>query len=536
MAGLMSKYTPKLNHDVMEGLACKYIPQAPEYIDRVFKSASKSFPAGLVYVGYERCSPIEEFEELTKPKNNKRSTDLAKTDLYLMRYKFTFEGVPVPDKYIYLPFVNDGGVLSLRGARYHISPVLSDKVISPGPDSVFIRLLRDKITFRRCYHTVVIDGVRETTHVVWSSIYRKSKNGKTVPTTTKALTCIPHYLFCKYGVDGTFKRFAGIKPVIGGAEITVEKYPVSDWVITESNLVKPPTCLDISYQPSDVRVAIPRKDWNSLTKALTMGLFYAIDHFPRRLKAGHLNDVFIWRVLLGHIVFSGVYGENKLYQQISEHIASLDVCVDSIVVEQLAESNRHLNDFYDILAYVLKDFNELTISGGTNRLSMFGMSLDILYNTLYDITCGIFNATFKLSKLATKKQLIMRDVVEAFNKNIRVGAIFGLTSGEIVSEAVSYSGDHKYPKITSRLAEQETLPGSKRGKKQRAVIGEDSRFEASMMEAGSVLFLSKANPTPKAKINMFINLDLATGTIIPNPKFDAIREELQMQLSGKKPA
>lgn len=529
-ARLTRLHTPEVNRQVMEGLAMTYMPKAEEYIDRVFKSASRSFPQGLAYVGYERCTPEEEYAEITKVKNNKRIFDLAKSDLYLVKYKFTFNDKPIPDRYIYLPYVNDAGVFSLGGAMFHITPVLSDKVISPGFDSIFVRLLRDKIIFKRCTHSMVIDNVRETTLVIWSQIYRKPRDNKKVPATTRALTSVAHYLFAKYGFTETFRKYAGFVPVVGEGDITPENYPESDWVICESSQVKPKSFMGDFYQPTRLQLAIPRNMWNQSTKSLVAGFFYVVDHFPDRLGIASLDSQTRWMILLGHIVFSGLFGENKLYTNILEHFMSLDDYVDTIVIEKLKENNYNIDNFYDLLSLILSNFNNMILDNGHSALSMYGKSLEVLYYALYDITAGIFKVNFRLSKLAGKKTLTEKDVVETFNKNMKMGAVFGLSSGKIITESVSYSGDHKYPKITAKITEQESLPGATRGRSKRLVVGEDKHVDISMVEAGSILFLSKSNPTPTNHVNPFVNLDLATGTILPNPKFADIREKTQSLL------
>lgn len=528
-ARLLDKHVPKLNHHVMAGLACLYMPKTEEYLDKVFRSAARSFPEGLRYEGYEPCSPYEEFEEVTKVRTNKRVFDLARSDLYYVKYNFSFNGIKLRSRYIYLPFVNDGGVMSLGGSKYHITPVLSDKVISPESDSIFVRLLRDKITFRRCLHTLVIDGIRETTHVVWSPIYRKSKDKKKVPATTKANTSVAHYLFAKYGFVETFRRFAGFVPIVGEEEITTDLYPKDQWVICETSGVKPKTFLGELYMPTKIRLAIPRANWNSMTKALVVGFYYVVDHFPARFKPGYLDEssvgkTSLWMILLGCIIFSGLYGENKLYADVKEHFASLDDYLDTIIIDKLKESGYEVNDFYDLLALILDHFNAMVLESGDSANSMFGKSLEVLYYVLYDITSSIFKVNFRLSKQASKRKLTPDDINEIFNRNLRPGAIFGLSSGKIVSESVSYSGDHMYPKITSRITEQESLPGATRGSRKRLTVGPEKHLDVSMIEAGSILFLSKSNPTPKHHINPYVKIDLSTGTIVPKPEFEALRK------------
>lgn len=529
-ARLVQKHTPPVNDAVMRGLATLYMQKSEEYIDQVFRSASRSFPAGLVYIGYERCTPEEEYNEITKVKNNKRIFDLAKSSLYLVKYKFVFQDQPLPDRYVYLPYVEDAGIFSLGGALFHITPVLSDKVISPGVDSIFVRLLRDKIIFKRCYHSLIIDGIRETTHVIWSQIYRKPRNNKKVPITTRAVTTIPHYLFAKFGFTETFRKFAGFVPTVGEGEITEHNYPKDKWIICESSQVKPKTYIGDFYEPTAIRLAIPRENWTPITKALVVGFFYVIDHFPGRFKPSYLDSQSLWMILLGHIVFSGLYGENKLFTNIQEHFMSLDDYVDTLITEKLREDNYEVNHFYDLLSLILSIFNNLVLDSEHSSLSMYGKSLEVLYYVLYDITAGIFRVNFRLSKLASKKQLQFKDIVETFNKNMKMGAVFGLASGKIIAESVSYSGDHMYPKVTSRIAEQESLPGAARGKSKRLTVGEGQHIDVSMMEAGSVLFLSKSNPTPTNRVNPCIIIDHATGTIMPNPKFAEIRAKTEALL------
>lgn len=532
---LLQQHTPKTNPLIMKGLATVYMQKSEEYVDAVFRSASKSFPPGLVYNGYERCTPHEEYAEITKIRNNKRAFDLARSDLYMVKYKFSYQDTPIPDRYIYLPYVSEGGIITLSGSSHHITPVLSDKVISPGFDNVFVRLLRDKIIFKRSYHTVIVDGIKDTTHVVWSKIYRRSSKDSKVPPTTKAMTTTAHYLFAKFGFSGTFQKYCGFTPVVGEADINENTYPNTDWVIVESSQVKPKSYIGDFYEPTKLRLAIPKNKWDSLTKNLVVGFFYVVDHFPNRFFATSLDKTFTWMVLLGHIVFSGHYGENRLHSSIEEHFNSLNDYVDGIITEKLAESGYRVNDFYDLLALIVKEFNNLVLESETSSLSMFGKSLEVLYYVMYDITAGIFKVNFSLSKLTGKRAITDKDVIKVFNKNMKPRSIYGLINGKVITESLSYSGDNMYAKVTSKITEQESSSGASRGKSKRLVVGEDKHIDISMVEAGSVLYLSKSNPSPTNRINPYVNIDIQTGTILPNPKFKEIRERTENLLKGRLP-
>lgn len=540
---LVEQHTPKMTKSVVEGLACQHMKKTEEYIDRVFKLVAKTFPLGLTYDGYERCTPHEEFEETTKIKNNQRTFDLAPSYIYLVKYKFSFKGEKLPDRYIHLPYVEDAGIISLGGARFHVTPVLSDKVISAGPDSIFVRTLQKKHIFKRIWHSIVIDNKKETTHVVWSQIKKSgTTTDKNIPATTRASTCLAHYLFAKHGFDETFRRYAGFIPVAGGDEINSESYPDTDWIICQSEYeksqIKPKTFLGEFYKGTNIRLAIRKDKWCDMTKALVVGFYYVIDHFPNRFKpqSDYLNNTNLWKILMGHILHSGVYGEDKLHTLVTTHFDSLDNCLDEIAIEKLKERGYIIQnpfDFYDLLALLMNNFNNLILDSENTRSSMYGKNMEVLYYVLYDITSGIIKAMFNLRTLANKRELVAKDIVDMCKKNLRTGAIFELSSGKIITESISYSGDHKYIKLTSKMTEQESLPGATRAKSKHASVGENMRFHISMIEGGSFLYLAKRSPTPTNRVNPYVTIEPATGTIVPNPKFNEVRELTEDLINGK---
>lgn len=544
LAEFVAQDTPKFNKEVVNGLACTYLtPENIErYLDHIFRSASKSFPAGLTYEGYARCTPFEEYCEMVKSKTNSRQFELAQTNIYFIKFMFSYNGEPIhPPRYVWLPYVEDAGTMHIGGALYQISPVLSDKVISPGRDTVFVRLLRDKLIFLRCMHSVSIDGVRENSYVVWSKIYRNSKEKRLA--TTKALPTVPHYLFAKYGFSECFQKYVGFVPVVG-TDITRENYPESDWVICESSSavtkVPPPGFMGVNYTPSNIKLAIPRDKWSPLVKSFVAGLYYVIDHFSDRWKPEWLDDKRLWIILLGHIYYSGIYGDNKNYTLMSEHFNSLDEYADPIIIEKLRESGHVIEDFYDLMVLLMDKYNSFIHDTGNSVLSMYGKSLEVLYYVLLDITTSIFTVNFKLNRMAkraaqtSRVHLSLNAITETFNRYLTPGKIFKIRQKNVAVEPTSYSGDNKYPKFTSKIVEQEANPGLGRNKsgKKRKVISENNHLDISMVEAGSILFLSKNNPSPASRINPYVRLDLATSTIVPNPEFKELIDSVAKKFLG----
>lgn len=531
-ADMLEQNTPKVNPAVMNGLACTMLPEAERYLDQVFKGASKSFPPGLEYAGYARCTPEEEFNEVTRVRNGKRTFDIATSNLYLMKYMFRYKGEDLPPRYLYLPYVLDGGIIHLGGSRFHISPVLKDPVISPAKESVFVGLLRDKFTFKRTYHAIKINGYTKPVHVVWSTIYRNNVTNNKVPATTKAVTCAVHYLLGKYGLRAMFSKFCGFEPVVGDSNlINSIDYPPDQWVIFSSTQRQPPSFIGGFYKGSDVVMAVPVERMSTYVETLMAGVYYVIDNFPDRIDHKWVDNTNRWMVLLGHAIFSGKYSEPKLYESVNEHFRSLDNCLDQIVIEKLNETGYHADDFYELLALITQHYDEWTISAHKNNTNVFGKTMEILYYVLYDVTSAIFNFGYKLSKRAQKKELTAKEITDIANKSLNMGIIYSLTRQNTCLSTVAYSGDHKYPKITSVVALQKNS-GSKKGRHSRNVINESDHLHVSAVEAGSVLFIPKSNPRPQVRANMFLNVDLSTGKVLPKPKFKALREKTMSDVLG----
>lgn len=512
---LMQREIPHVNPDIGNGLAVKHIPMVEKYIDSVMHSAAKGFPEGLEYLGCERCTPLEEFNYVSKKKNGRRSVDVARSDIYLMKYHFKFKGVDLPPRYLYLPYVSDGGTMTISGSRYAVSPVLSDKIISPGLSNIFVRLLRDKLTFERQPYAIIIDNINETSQVIWSMIYHKPQSLKTLKATVKMNCALMHYLLCKYGFTETFKRYGGATPVIGEREINDTNYPNTDWVICRSTQVKPKGFGKGFYQATEIRVAIRKEEFTPLVKSMITGFFYIVDHFPSRIMPTYVDNTRLWSILLGHILFSGSINEGTLYTDISKHFKSLDEYIDIIIAVKLKEIGYECNDIYHLFAIIIQNFNEWILDANEKVSSLYGKELSILYHVLYDITSAIFNLNFKL-KSASKKEITDKEIISTMNMVLKTGLIFSITRQHVNMSTVSYSGDNKFFKITCIMVPQ-TSSNRMTAKKTRASISDPAkRLHVSVAEVGGYSNLPKSDPTGHARINPHLKID-DKGSVLQDP-------------------
>lgn len=518
--------TPKLNPDLANGLAVKHFHQVEDYVHQVFKSAARGFPVGLEYMGCRRCTPTEEFAVVTKKKGSKRMFDVARSDIYMMQYNFRYKGEDLEPRYLYLPFVGDAGTITLGGSRFNISPVLMDRVISVGVSNIFVRLLRDRLTFERMSQHYMIDGRRETVQVAWSQIYHKNAKMKKLRPTVKANCTVMHYLLCKYGFKDAFLKFGNCRPVVGGAEINKNVYPESEWVICSSTQVKPKGCGRGFYEPTTIRVAVRKEELTPMVKNMLGGFFYVVDHFPSLMLPEWVDHRRQWMILLGHIIFSGTVNAGKLYDDIDDHMTSLDEYLDGLVVTKLRDIGVPVEDIYQLFGVVIEKFNDWLLAATDKVASMYDKELAILPFSLYEITSAIFKLYFKL-KAASKKELTAKEIVATMNLTLRTGLVFSITKGHGEVSTISCPGDNKATKITAMLVPQSSS-NRQSSRKDRAGLNDPSkRLHVSVAEVGGYSNLPKSEPSGRSRLNPHLQVD-AKGVVLRKPSYvewlDSIQE------------
>ena len=503
---LVAASTPKFNDLVVNGLAVQHMRYVEQYVEKIIRTAEVDFPPELRYVGYRRCTPQEEYAEVTRRLGTQSTFELARSDLYLVKYIFTYNGEELEPVFLYLPFVTDAGLITIRGSTFSISPVLADKAISVGPDNIFIPLNRDKLTFERQIQHFFRNGERETVYVVWSQIYHlkgnKRPTGKSV---VRGKTTLAHYLFAKYGVTRTFAEFANATVVVGTPDtINAETYPPDKWVICSSTQLKPRGVRDKQYVASNLQLAIKKQDYNLTTASLIGGFFYVVDHFPNRVQAEYIDETRLWRVLMGHLLFGSGGNEGKLHVDVTAHLRSLDGYLDSEAKAYLREDGVICEDLYGLLMHIIETFSHRVTSATAQVASMYDKRLMVLRYVLYDLTNAINKFMFKV--ISTKKKPMTKaDVVKLMKHTLKANRVMGINRNHGEVNSVSSPGDNKFFKITSQIVLQTDSSGG-RGKK--ITSADPGKYlHASIAEVGSYNTMGKSEPTGRNKINPCVKID-----------------------------
>ena len=523
----LDSVAPKLNPILANGLATTHMLEVEKYIESVFRSVAVSFPPGFKYLDGKKCDPLQEYAEISRTKNGKMVFDVARSDIHLMEYRFQFMDEPIISRFIYLPFVGQAGTIHLSGSRFIISPILADKVISVGLNTTFVRLLKSKLTFNRTSHHYKADNLVENTQVAWGKIYNKTSKTAQPKATTSAKSSLVHYLLCKHGFHCMFELYANCRPVIGDSDITEDRFPKKDWVICESTQIHPKNYKSI-YEGTKIKIAVRREEYNDDVKNLLAGFYYVVDHFPSYVTTGDVDHTSVWKVLMGHVIWSGNVGANRLYSDVNDHILSLDEYLDMIYAAKLRDAGYPCNDIYALFYTIIKNFNEWLMTADDRVCTMYDKELAVLPFVCSEIVSGINNFYFNFNA-AKKKELTGKKILTLMNLYLRQGMVFKLAKehGEVSTQGTS--GDNMALKITNILVPQHKSSKTNKSKARVVLSDPTKRLHVSIAEVGGAWAIPKAEPDGRSRLNLTLTTD-ESGLVLRDPKYVELLDSVQQKL------
>lgn len=524
---LIDQVVPNINEDIANGLVCKYAPQALEYIDSIFQTLARDFPEGLVYLGGRRCTPEEEYDVTIEVK---KVCEVARNDLYLCVFNFTFKGEELKC-HLLLPFVRQAGTIQLSGSKFVIAPILADRVISIGGDHIFVRLaVRAKPTFYRLMYTYRLNGVTQIDQIIWSNLYNSKENND-----YKAKSSLPHYLFCKYGLAETFKKYANANPVIGTTEeINPVNYPSNEWLICRPNGSLPKGVTKNRYVRNNTAIAIRIAEFNETAGSLIAGFFYVADYFPTRMQLEYVNDPRMWRLLMGYVIFGSDFTEITLKLRIDDHIRTLDEYVDELTRIQLKDIGINVGTLYDFFHVLILNMNTWLLDADDKVATMYNKEFNILYYLLAPITNSIVRFYFKITNSTNAATLSFKDVQTAMKNNITPGRIYSIISDNGEVSTTSYPGDNAALKLTSVIIPQTSSnKKTSRGSDSGAANDPSKKCHVSIMDIGGYGNMPKNAPDGRSRVNIFALTD-SHDRVQRHPDLVALLDSVQERISPKR--
>lgn len=530
---------PKFTKNIAAGYAAAELTEdeVTGYVDRVFRSCEKSFPADLTYDGSRRMRPQEVYRYFSQRKSvdNSRKWDFARTDVYMLEYNLSYKGQPIGPYHLFLPFSNEIGITNIIGKPFYNKPVVKDSVLQVTNNQIFLQFISTPCTFNRLYYMVLKNDDWESvsiyhgcSHNVLRQVQRKKNKASAARIALNA-----HYLFIKYGFMETFQRFGGIQIHSGTRdELTEKGITHVDYYIYTTRGTKPTwVAKDVNYVPHDMRIAIRKEDWSSTIESMIASAIYVFDMFSQEVNSTDINDPIWWSLMLGKIIFGEGQLNSALVGKITEHIKASDNYVDEMTIENFEQNGINIANMYDFLFYLIENYDSIVHDRSNSPSSLVGRCLTVKRYVLSQIISNLFIVTFKIAEIKPAK-LNAKRINDLFVRFLRPKLIFSNNSGKPYCVSISSPCDVRIFGITSEVLPQDNASGKKQQKNKSDLLNPRWRLDPSFMTIGSAFAQSKGEPIGIDKINPYVNID-ELGVLHHQPIFKDVVARISKVLSNE---
>lgn len=522
--------TPPLNPILAEGLAVEHSKHLEEYLHSVFEAVLSDLKetAGIEYLGFERVSPMEEFIEQTKGKNNgPRQYNMARTDTYMVKMKLKHKDT-IHERYLSLPFIGRAGMFHVHGTNYSVTPVLADKIISVTPPKLFVRLMSVRLNFEKENYHFIANGIRETYPVIKSEVYKSKdkKAKKFVPDTP-----LVFYLLCQCGMSQMFRHYLGTDVIYGlyGEDITEERYPEDQYVICRSLGQKHRKLSVKDYLPTNVAIVVPKDKFTPTMKSIIAGCYYILDQFVEEINIDAFDDMNAWRMCLGMVLFNHEVNPGKLITDVNDHLSSVDQYIDEIMKVKFKRINMNIQDMYQLFFVIIDKFEEWQNQFMNKEADLYNKELIVLYYLCLDITRQMVNFGYRIKKKNKGGNLSENDVRDAIRSCIKPDAINNVKKEHGEINVVNYSGDNMAFGVTHALIPQDKTSSTRKVENSN-LSDPTKRLHVSHAEVRSYSGVAKTAPDGSTRLNLHLNID-KEGSIIRDPELMEMLDTVQKEIT-----
>jgi hypothetical protein len=307
-----------------------------------------------------------------------------------------------------IPYSELYGLIYISGSRWAINPVLADSFPSISKNTVFVRLLKAKITFRRLHFILLVDGQQRAAPVVHSAVFNdkesdQAREERKATSEVSLKSSMVHYLMIKYGFTQTCMRYLKLK--VGEDIIPIDSIDVigidfNEWVVYSIPASRPRTfSRNAVYTPPPLAIMVKRSKNNDLVFSLMAGILYIASHFSNKINKDTLDQQVIWSHTFANTLFGTNSSAGVSLNKVKAHIERLDAYLESGFIADVRILGYEIENIYDLFALVIEKFDYwLNISADTIS-SVYGKQLQARYYACYDITYAFYRAYFTLISL-----------------------------------------------------------------------------------------------------------------------------------------
>ncbi len=510
---------PKINPIIGEGVAYHQMGNLHLTINQQLETLLKKdrepdLPEGFDYIGCRVLTPEEEYEERghRKNKQSKRpgsSLDgfqYLPTDTYYVKYMFQ-NGEHVIERQMQIPFPKRGGIMRIIGTKYAISPVVKTRGVSVTPKGFFVSFDSNPVSFERVSRSFLVNGTSRHFYLpISNDLHRFSKKGS-----KKFQPPLALWLFAKWGVVETFKRYLGID---------AEFYEESDYKLRELDTRTHVVCrATIPYKNernANFAVVLKKEDLSKHAEILIGTLFYVSTFYGDIISPDVMDNETRWRIILGYAVHGeNEYGDPKHLFMINKHLTeTVEKYLDPIFQAQLLQEGLEFDDIYEFFFHIIDMY---THSGNRNSGSLsdaWGRYLTCAEYVLVGIRYNIRKCMWELKDAAkntatgeTGLPVSKRRLESIINRRISSDILTKISTGHGEIAPMQVTSDNMLIGVTSRsIDETDAKKSSGAGKKVVDLNDPTKHIHASWIEVGSVANLPKSAPFGLAVMNPYMQL------------------------------
>lgn len=456
---------PQFNKNVTNGSVKEIIDRLPEYFNNIIESAVKTLNPGIPfkYLGYRIMTPYDEYNYIDqKTANSKINYDIAENYIYMAEYMFEYNGEKFT-KPLYMPYLEDGNIFKMSDTSYHIIPVLSDTVISPSSKFVFVRLLKDKLTFNSSTRNILLNRDTHMVNIIHTKIMKVDQMSGVTDNIGNPLLPISLYLVTKYGIKKTFLTYMGIKDYIITEDVLPEEI-YQNYNVFESVKIKPKNIKKMDWIPHDVKICVHKKyNITPLIENFIAGLICALDTLPdtatnivNSINSNNLkNEITMWKVLLGRIIYKDSFSLDRILPDMDNHMINLDGYIDDYINAKIKILDVNVKNFFDLISVMLDKFMEWLRTSKEYNSNIKNRYIDVVYYVIYDLIIGFNKILLDINKKFIKGEVMSsKELNKLWQTNLSYKKIYSMTKTSqpaLCVSPVDNSLDIKYPKITSIL-------------------------------------------------------------------------------------
>lgn len=493
---LISEQRPRMNYDICNGIAKKQIEEEIEpYINNVFLSASESLTSRFQYIGMQHCTPLEEFREAVRPPKPCRSFELSKSNVYMVKLLFRFDGREMRPRYVYLPYLNDGDIIYLKGTQYKVTPVIGGRAFNVDKGKIYMAIGRARMYFDKTLVSFILNERVTHADAVYSPLYNLKPAER-----SKLPSLLVHYLLAEFGLVEMFKRYFKIDIEIGehGLDNLVE---TGEWMIFRSRQMAPVGRGRGFYNPSNIRIGIKACDYKPIMNSIIGAVFYIIDNCADSVTVEDTSNPEMWLRLLPKFVFKTSESERKMFDEMTNHLKSIRYYMDPITKNTLARSGIICRDIFDLLHFFNVNFHDIVIHHDVG--SMYNQELSTTKYLSYHIVHNIFMMMFDIMKL-NGDRITFDNVTGIMDTVLKRDKIFTIGGhGELSADGIA-TDCKPYAATCNMITQSKAASAGKKSDHSNAMLDPSLLLHHSQVEVATYQMMSKAEPTGRSKCNPFV--------------------------------